>query len=100
MTRKVKSSNNSNLHRDTFLTVETYLNGELLVNDDLAVSRSIYEHNSQQPVVEELDEEEQPKRKRRVAKKQLTPKEIANQEAIKLANQKDLNQRNIKTPKQ
>ena len=96
MTRKVKPSNNSNLHRETFLTVETYLNGELLVNDDMAVSKAIYEHNSQQPE----EEEEHPVKKRRVAKKQLTGKEIANNEAIKLANQKDLNQRNIKTSKQ
>jgi hypothetical protein len=96
MRKKVKPSNNSNLHRETFLTVETYLNGELLVNDDMAVSKAIYEHNSQQPEEEEV---EQPVKKRRVAKKQLTGKEIANQEAIKLANQKDLNSRNIKTPK-
>ena len=97
MPKKIKPSNNSNLHRNTFLTVETYLNGEKLVNDDLAVSKAIYEHNSQQP---EVEEEEKPVKKRRPAKKKLTGKEVADQEAIKLAHQKDLNSRNIKTPKQ
>ena len=93
-----RDKNNSNKHRETFLTVETWMDGKLYVNDDTIVSKRIYEHNSQRSEVEQV--EEQPKRKRRVAKKQLTAKEVAHQEALKLANQKDLNQRNIKTPKQ
>ena len=91
-----RAKNNSNKHRQTFLTVETWLNGKLHVNDDTIISSEIYKHNSQRS---EVEGEEQPKWKRRVAKKQLTAKEVADQEAIKLAHQKDLNQRNIKTPK-
>ena len=55
-------------------------------------------HNSQHPEVEEV--EEKPVKKRRPAKKQPTAKEIAQQEALKLANNQDLQNRNLKTLKQ
>ena len=90
-----RNKNSSNDHRETFLTAETWLNGELIVNDDTAVYQAIYNHNSQHPE-EEVEEEETSKPKRRKAVRQPTAKELAEKAAIETANDQDLKKRNIK----
>lgn len=90
-------SGNSNKFRETQLKVETYFNGDVLVNDESFMNREMYKYNSQgQYIAEEPPAEIVKEAKKKPIRQPKKRKPEPDTAALEAANKKDLRNRNLK----